>query len=676
MAKQRLVWAGGDAVRVTPDGQVTGYVFIWGTQEKRDAYDTWFDQSRPPQYSYTGDMRNIPLAYEHGVDKQVGKAFIGAIESAEFDAVGLRFEGQLDKTHPDFPRFISEASQGKLKTSSGAIAHLVEFREDGSFDKWPIGEVSLTQRPAEKRMPSISMIRSIADEGRDALGEDDTDDEDVSNQQENPEMPDNVGNEQIPQTNAPLTREEIMALIEQVSKRSAQQEAPANNPAQLKVEDELKAIRTLLSAPPADPKSVQNSPKAPALSTQVFEQRLYQGRSLEELAVSYEVTKSVGKTPSQPLLQVIAGRSEDAIKKNDPIFDYDLRTALRGATRSDEIVTSTNSGNGDEWVGVAYSNRIWERVRAQPVIASLLAKGMMVEESGLNGSETVYFPIEGTDPVSYSIPTQSGDLDATARPPVAITASPITTATVALTPGRIAASAVYTDEFVEDSFVAGSRQIAYQLSQSLVESAEKLVLNGDTTTSTANINYNSSSVPSSPHYPYYNASNGLLYYALVTGTTATSFDAGSLDDADYLAALALMPADIQARISNLLFIADPATHTKSLGITAVKTMDVRGNAATIVSGRITNIYGIDMAVTGHMLKAYTDGKVHSTAGNNTKGRFLLTYAPYVGMGWKRRITLETQRFASAFATQIVGSMRLGFAMRGSGAAVCAYNITV
>jgi len=101
---------------------------------------------------------------------------------------------------------------------------------------------------------------------------------------------------------------------------------------------------------------------------------------------------------------------------------------------------------------------------------------------------------------------------------------------------------------------------------------------------------------------------------------------------------------------------------------------VRRTNATITSGVLTNIYGIDVYQTGFMALANSSGKIPAAGG--TLGRILCAYAPYWAMGWKRHITIETDRDILTGDNILVAKMRVGFKARGADAATVSYNLTV
>jgi phage head maturation protease len=154
----------GDAVKSTPDGRVAGYLVRFGTPRDTDLEGDFFtastDFGRPTN---EGDQFPLRLYYAHGMDNQIGRKAIGdgvvTVKSA-----GLWYEGQIAESDQYREMIKRLAQEGRLGFSSGAAGHLV-IRETTGVGKacrikaWPLGEASLTPRPAESR--NVASLKSI-----------------------------------------------------------------------------------------------------------------------------------------------------------------------------------------------------------------------------------------------------------------------------------------------------------------------------------------------------------------------------------------------------------------------------------------------------------------------------------------------------------------------------------
>lgn len=154
----------GDAVKSTPDGRVSGYLVRFGSPRDTDLEGDFFtastDFGRPTN---EGDQFPLRLYYAHGMDNQIGRKAIGdgivTVKNA-----GLWYEGQIAESDQYREMIKRLAQEGRLGFSSGAAGHLV-IRETTGVGKacrikaWPLGEASLTPRPAESR--NVASLKSI-----------------------------------------------------------------------------------------------------------------------------------------------------------------------------------------------------------------------------------------------------------------------------------------------------------------------------------------------------------------------------------------------------------------------------------------------------------------------------------------------------------------------------------
>lgn len=700
-------------------GVIKIYSFIWGSPEKRDSYDTWFDKSRPPSYSYDGKLRGYPICYEHGQDPVYGKEPVGVIQDSYFDDIGLANVAQLDQSHPQYERTLSESLNGELWSSSSSANHMADFRDDGSFNKWMMVELSLTKHPAEKDIPAVEVVRSdaevVQDEPRGDVPpetnplplENEVRDMDVAamlqqlaasgmdantlvqaliqagyspdeimaacggNKPQEQQQPMVEGNAAPPQE-LPRSEdiiEQIKEVLDTMRNEEAQKAADAELVALRSELNELKAARN--AAPVED--EVRHAPNGAGKDVSVSEPVKYWGRSFQDLAFGQMVLRNKGIAVSDEYKKVMAARAAELVQAQDGAFsDPAVRSSIPfSALRANEVSISTASGAGDEWVSIAWSTDLWEKARNNRVIDQIISKGMRVEEVP-QGAESIYVLTEGADPTVYTI---AQNADATSgRPTPNVQMTRPGTGRVLLTPGELGMAVAFSDVYEEDSIIRVSSQYQAQMQEKAQETIEQLFINGDTETSgNTNINLIDGTPGTGTSTPYYIASNGALKYALVTGS-GTSRDGSVLDENDFRLTLKLFTSATRSRKMQQAFIIDPDTHNTALDIAAIKTDDVKRTNATITSGVISNIYGVDLYESGFMPLANSAGKVPAAGG--TLGRILAVYAPYWAMGWKRRITVETDRDILSGVNIIVAKMRLGFVARGADAAVASYNLTI
>jgi hypothetical protein len=338
-----------------------------------------------------------------------------------------------------------------------------------------------------------------------------------------------------------------------------------------------------------------------------------------------------------------------------------------------EVDASDNVGFGAEWVGDFWETTVWERARYERIYDRLVGKGVMVKEIP-QGFDTAYFPTEGADPTAYAAP-QANDTDSTGRPEVTANISPFATGNVSIAPGEMKLATSYTVILEEDAIVNLSKQVNYQVNEAMAEYRDRLIINGDTTrTANTNINLIDGTPGTGLNSPYYLVSNGFRKLPLVTATAQSRSAGNALALSDYRATLALLDGELRQYKDRLLFIIDPNTETASLALPEIASDDVRRTNATITSGVLENVYGIDVATNGFLPQTNTSGKVSVTPGNNTQGTIMLIYAPYWGFAFKRQIIIETGRDILSGTNIWVASFRMGIVPRGTNAASLSYNI--
>jgi hypothetical protein len=380
---------------------------------------------------------------------------------------------------------------------------------------------------------------------------------------------------------------------------------------------------------------------------------------------------------SDDYVRNMAGKAHDLAWRDNQGLSSDQKVAFKSVVpyKANELDASNIVGQGYEWVSQFWSTTIWETARYTPTLYDIMVKkGMMVKEIP-QGAGSAYFPTEGSDPVVYTAP-EANSVDVTGRPEVTVNISPFGTGRIALTPKELKLGVAVTYILEEDSIIDVVKQVNYQTSAKMLETRDQVLINGDTETAAdTNINLIDGTPGVGLSTPYYINSNGLRKLPLVTNT-ALKRDGGALTLADYLATLGLLAAVLRTDKSKSLFIVDPQTELASLALPELATDDVRHTNATITSGEILNIYGRDVVVSGFLPLTNTAGKVSATASNNLYGTILAVYAPYWAFGWKRQITVESQRMIESGATLFVTSCRFAVAPRGTTGSALSYNLTV
>ena len=162
-----LIYFGAE-VKALGDGRVGGYLIRFSDPSTPDLTGDYFDATSTIETPDT-----MPVFYQHGFDKTLGKRVIGK-GTARKDEVGVWLEAQLNLRDEYEKTIYQMAVDGKLGYSSGALGHMVEREQVGKsyhIKTWIVGEASLTPTPAEPRngvLPIKSLfppVEAVSEQG-------------------------------------------------------------------------------------------------------------------------------------------------------------------------------------------------------------------------------------------------------------------------------------------------------------------------------------------------------------------------------------------------------------------------------------------------------------------------------------------------------------------------------
>ena len=719
-------------------GIIRGYIAIWGSPEHRDSYETYFDKERPPElgldflpipliyeHGFDGGVKkeiigsvtrawfdDIGVAFEGKLDNssEAFTRFVNEIRSGKLCTSSATSEHLAEfDTDGRFVRWIlSELSltASPAEEQMPAVQLMRTKLAHDALDK-SHGEISENERK-HTRQGNGTMLEAILA----ALGA----------------LPPDASPEQIIQvlTDAGLSAEDFAAIQSEleVPKEGRQEgeggegDTPATEKVVTAVEEVVAAVKVVLEEKGAE-EAVMQLEEARSKANKLTRENLalkmkvagHRSREQEpakdngiqrhayadnggqisdmkelkfdhlnsrEMAYGYMLLKSRGKPVSDDYIRSMAGKTIELVDKGygafkDPTNYQSLRSSIRNAKRADELVYTANTGYGLEWIPENWQTQLWETARQGLVMDTLMSRMMVVEASGQPGS-VVYIPLEGSDPTFYK-GAEATDVGADLEPKPLVDSSRLGTAQVAVTPGKGMSRVIVSTEMLEDSIVPVLSQLDKQFNQAFGEEIEYLALNGDTTaTASTNINLIDGTPATGTSAPSYLITNGMLMYALVTGSS-TSSDGGALTSGDFLDARGLMPNNLISDPAKLVYISDNSTMLKALALSDWKDISV-SLAPTQERGVLTQAWGSPYLGSGQMAVAYTDGKISATAGNNTKGRLLCIAPQYWAMVWKRKVTFKTFEDIDTDTTKVVSSFRVAFQYRSAGASTCIYNLTV
>jgi len=695
-----------------------------GPNNGRDVDGQYFS---PATKLYLDSYPTVPAVYYHGFDPDSGQPagepqFIGKTVSYEVKPDGVWFRVVLDKANAYAQRVWDAAKRGIAKASSGSMTHLHRVARDGHITHWPVTELSIfdavgKRQPANQYAVALPAAKAVyAAAGLDLPSPpDDIEGEDAARpeagaegaQQSAPavkadDTPQATTTDNHPMEGRDMTEQEMQEAIAKAIKADREQreaEAAVKAAEQQRIDAAVAAkaaeMQAQIDAVKAEAAANQRIPGgmtgAPAV-TQFGDIAKFDNLEIPDMAVLValgKAAKMAGKTdgPSLELLKAMVVRLGDSDEGKQPEYGA-AKGALKmaqakvhggAAIKANELNYSTYTSYGDEWIGVAYSNALWDKIRlATPVV------GRIPTVQVPQGSESVVIPLLGSSPTFYKVAQATAQDANPGRVSATYTSSKLNTGQQTLTVAKLGAMVNWAGELDEDSFVPWVQELRRDLTAEAAEVIEGVVIDGDTvTTATTNINCIGGTPAATAAYLLF---NGFRKLALVTNT-ANSRSAGSLDVEDYLETLKLMglggrnAADKNA----VSFITDMHTNWASLKLAELKTTDVNSQA-TIQDGQLTRIWGREVITSANMhranqdatygLKANTAGKVDlDTASNNTTGSILAVRWDQWRFGYKRMMNFEIQRVPEADATTIVVNMRVGLIYRDNEASAISYNIT-
>lgn len=694
-----------------------------GPFDGKDSEGEYFDANTATLLE--DDSRKALIVHYHGFNESGlpsdEPVFVGKELSREKRTDGWWFRVALDKTNDKAKELWQAAKNGMLRASSGAIQHLVRplsksarVAQNGYVNMWVVAEVSLMDiskgnYPAnpyavampvlQKRFKSADLTLTITEAEAsvetplDDVEASPTDQDNIQPQQETPKMSDEI---------KPLTIEDIAAFLE---KRDAEKAEAARIAALEAQAEELKALKGQIEAAKAERDSNQQITRLPnpvvseKPAQQISVNSKWDGFSVGQIGLAYEMLKATGKIPSAEMYRALHSKAVKAVDspafyENHLVRDEkgnvkrefspaETEAAARAikainpmqladspAVKSNELMYSTYSNYGDQWVPAMWTPELWDLVRNG---ADVLSKFRQVEVPG----ESLTIPTLAGKTTLYKT-AQTADQSKLNQTSSNATLSKATTSNVTLTPVKGTAWVTWSGELDEDSIVPMLPSIQAALQQDLMEQIDEILISGDTDTTTANISDNGNGSISAAWYLL--IANGLRDHAL---GNSNKVDIGTLDATKFISVLRKMGTNgVNAlKPQNLFWVFDPGSYHTALALGETLTAEKTGRGVgSFEDGLLTRLYGSMITVSDRYNKTDTSGYVNNTSGNNTKGSFLVVRPDRWLVGFGRRITLEAlPRDRDAIISDTNGlfaSFRLDFQANGTAGAALGYNVTL
>lgn len=640
---------------------------------------------------YLDNFQSPLVTYYHGLTPE-GKM------SGEPEIVGSTVPGSwvkrddgwwvrvlLDKANQFAKRIWDAAKDGLARASSGSIAHLVRKTNGGDITHWPVAEVALIdtegrRQPANKFAVALPVMKSLYEKSG-ALFPVLPDEQAAEAEQDN-----RAGSEgDQSKTNLPMeahTMDEIeikaaikAALDEQ--RKADEAERAAKEAEDKRIADALTAAKAEWEAAAAKSGRLPYSEKGVNIHNLGYT-RQFDNLDAADLATMVSVLKSNGQRPSEAAMKSLLFK----IEEDKSIVGEAARWALKAAGyagKANEVEYSTLASYGDEWVGTAWNNAIWDAIRVGSWVVSQLPSVEVPQ-----GMESINLPIESTDPTFYKVSENTTYNSTMLYPVPTVTSSQMGTGKVTLSLAKMGARVLWSGELAERSMIPFASQLRRQLQAAGQEQLEGAVIDGDTTTTaTTNIN-DIAATGTQGGTELYLLFNGFRKSPLVTTTTNSRSAAGGLTAEDYLETVKLMGTGGINALDNskVGFIVDPSTLYATSALPEVKTRDVFSRA-TVENGFVTGMYGYSVRPSANICRASsarlsnTAGKVdQDTTTNNLYGSILAVRWDMWKFGFQRQMTMETTRFAASDTNEIVAFMSVGLIQRDTEASAITYYVGV
>jgi len=326
--------------------------------------------------------------------------------------------------------------------------------------------------------------------------------------------------------------------------------------------------------------------------------------------------------------------------------------------REQRALDTAESGFGSQLVPDAiYVPEIWDTAREQ-----------YSRIGGLIESRTMQGPVE-KHPVLASVPDMiyvGETSDAISSASAYGTQKPGSNE-VTLTAKKFIAHYNYSGEMVEDSIVPFVPLLRTSAAMAQGKLMDKLALNGDTTNAgTGNINLDDAD-PTDTNY--YLAADGIRHAALVDNTDNATNHAGAVLSWEAVVKLPTLALDRTydthwgrpEDANKWVYVVTPELDNDILGLSEIT--DARANVGrqpeyTPLNGELARIAGNPVISTIGMGMTEADGKISTTAGNNTLGQIVGFNPDGLMWGVKRNVTFEIEREARYDMWAIVMSTRV------------------
>jgi HK97 family phage major capsid protein len=361
--------------------------------------------------------------------------------------------------------------------------------------------------------------------------------------------------------------------------------------------------------------------------------------------------KFAGQDPLDLFLAKRILETQHAFQPDKPGPSKALIDAVKAAeVEYSKALTSTGTGTGDEVVAQPdMAAALWTDIYAATRVAGLLVPQLMT-------SDPMDISLSFGD-VTFRKGTQN----------TATTATDPTTAKSTLTTTEQVGEVDWSYTLDEDGAVAIMPNLREGLARNAAEYVDRFVLNADATNAaTGNINLDDAD-PADDSYYLTDGQDGIRHQWIVDNTGQQVAGGGdALADADLQSVFGKLGKYYQDAQMDVVLVPDYSTYLKGfLKLTNVVTVDKMGSQATVLTGQLASYMGVPIVPSFFHPLGEADGKVSTTAGNNTLGSVSCFNRRMWRLGFRRGVSIEVDRDIQKRSYIMVASFRIAVGTRGT-----------
>lgn len=621
------------AVEGTPN-QIEGYAVAFTSPAERDAFQQYFSERTDLGLNLFPSSHR-PLDYRHNKGEVIG--MVGQVVHMEVDGQGLFARSELNMAHPAFPFIRDQAAKGELGYSGETLPNWMAWDADGHVTSFPIFAMAISPNPsAPNGKTKVSFMRDLGMEVEgDPEAELTTQIRSIWDFPGTVEAPAPAGNPRV--TYNPVNIPPTRALPGTPNLRGEVDRPPVPAPNHLNITEMTSEVdRVPLGVAMSWYHSARAMSSRRGSSLQLpenFLNGLYQRFMRSLIEDSKLPTHQQTYTPSRVLGKDDAGRVVRAPSAVE-FFMRDLPEEIQRKVgdqplylRAGELMNTAVGGAGADWVYTGWKTEVWRNIRLASQVFGLFPSFMMP-------SNPFKYP-RIADPVyakRVSATTDQAQLTLGTTPyPVDQYITSNTTFNILDKFGRIL---FWQDEYEKWSQIDLYKEQYEHMVQMMTRTADYLVLHGDESDLETNISWYKvgGALPSTTDYDFILLMNGLRKYALNNVALNVDF-AAAFSFANFIT-LRRKLGTLGVRIEDLVIITDANTYYDMLSTVEVKTLEVYGDQAVILSGELGRYQGIPIIVSEEMPLVDGSGRIDQDGAGTDSGMLVVNRrAVEIGQGW-------------------------------------------